>query len=697
MSHRNQPTLRTRAATESSTLIRGFALWGTVAAAVPALGWSLFMVAASGAWRLLLPFVVLGIVAELLRVRIARARAETMSFSLSGTVTMAAVTSATPIAPLVALCAAIVHMGVVGTRRPDKLLFNLAVLVLATSAGSLIYTGTAGWVPGMPGTLLAGGLAVCAYVTVNLSLVAAIIALHSGQSFLALIRDARWYVPTNLLLGITGAFLGASYQELGVVGTAIFVLPILVARYTLAFYASRSEETIRMLEAQADRMEQLALYDTLTELPNRSRLHDKLEVALGAREAGDVALLLLDLDRFKEINDTFGHQPGDRLLQHVGPRLRTVLHAEDVVARLGGDEFAVLLAHAGVWEAREVAERAREALARPYPLEGYMIEVSASVGIAVAPDHGLDADVLMRRAEIAMYVAKSGRGVAVYEPAQEEQHSPERLALIGELRQAIEGDALTVHYQPKVDCATGDVFGAEALVRWQHERHGLIPPDRFIPIAEHTGLIRALTRRVLTTAITDAAGWAQNGAPLSVSVNLSMRDLEDSDLPDFVAGLLAERGLDAAVLEVEVTESTIMLDPQQVCAALDRFRAMGIAVAVDDFGTGYSALSYLKDLPVDELKIDRSFVQQMMTDLKTRAIVRSTVALGHALGLVVVAEGVEDEASRAFLASVGCDSAQGFYFSRPLPLAEFVAWVHARRQHGSAASVPPATKAPSAA
>jgi EAL domain-containing protein (putative c-di-GMP-specific phosphodiesterase class I) len=241
------------------------------------------------------------------------------------------------------------------------------------------------------------------------------------------------------------------------------------------------------------------------------------------------------------------------------------------------------------------------------------------------------------------------------------------------------------------------VFGAEALVRWQHERHGLIPPDRFIPMAEHTGLIRALTRRVLTTAITDAAGWAEDGAPLSVSVNLSMRDLEDSDLPDFVAGLLAELGLDAAVLEVEVTESTIMLDPQQVCAALDRFRAMGIAVAVDDFGTGYSALSYLKDLPIDELKIDRSFVRQMMTDLKTRAIVRSTVALGHALGLVVVAEGVEDEASRAFLASVGCDSAQGFYFSRPLPLAEFVAWVQARRQHSPATPVPPATKAPSAA
>jgi diguanylate cyclase (GGDEF)-like protein len=658
-------------------LLAALVLWGTVAAALPASAWSLTAIARTGAWEVLLPFVSLAAVAELLRVRIYRARAETFSFSLAVAVTMAAVSAASVAAPLAALSASVVHIAMTGTRRLDKVVFNLSANPLAAGIAAWTYLLLRGPLPGgVVGHLLAAAGAVAAYLVINLGLVSAMVSIHSGRSLLAVARSTGWFVPTNLLLGLTGAFLGAMHEQLGLLGTAVFMLPILVMRFTLAFYAGRSEETIRMLEEQAKDLERMALYDTLTGLPNRRLLQERLRSALDDPEHEAVALLLLNLDRFKEINDTFGHQHGDRLLQQLGPRLHTVLRASDTVARLSGDEFAVLLPGAGVEEACAVAERLGTAVGQPYSVEGYVLEVSASIGIAVAPEHGVDADAVLRRADIAMYVAKRpGLAYAVYAAEHEEQHSPERLALIGELRQAIEQDQLTLHYQPKVDCATGRVVGAEALLRWIHPDRGLIPPDQFIPLAENTGLIRPLTDWVLESAIRQCSAWRAAGMRLAVAVNVSMRNLDDPQLPETIATLLAASGLPPALLSVEVTESSIMADQVRVTAALSRLRAMGIAISVDDFGTGYSALSYLKDLPVDELKIDRSFIRQLTAEDKSAAIVRSTITLGHDLGLRVVAEGVEDLASWGLLGDLACDAAQGYYLSRPLPVAEFEGWV----------------------
>ncbi len=670
-------------------------LWGTIATSLPALAWALLAVARGAPWGTLLPIAALGVAGELLRVRIYRARAETFSFSLAVAATAAAVTAAPATAPLVALASAAVHVAMAGTRRPDKVLFNLAVSVLSAGVATAVYVALlAAGADGMAARLVAATCAVGAYSVVNVGLVSAIISAHSERSLFAVARDTGWYWPTSVLVGLTGAFLGATHGGLGVLGTAMFVLPVFVMRFTLAFYASRSEETIRTLEDQADRLEHLALYDSLTGLPNRRLLQERLDAAL-AGDGARIALLLLDVDRFKEINDTFGHASGDRLLLEIGPRLRMALRPEDVVARLGGDEFAVLLPDMDVEEAEAVARRLSLAIEHPFVAEGYSLEVSASIGVTVAPEHGGDASALLRRAEIAMYVAKRpGQAYAVYAPEHEARHSPERLALIGELRQAIEpadaaaataNGALVLHYQPKVDCGSGRVVGAEALVRWMHPLRGLVPPDDFIPLAEQTGLIRPLTRRVLALAIEQCSAWRVQGLAVTLAVNLSMRDLEDPALPELIAALLRDAGLGHDALTVEITESGIMLDRVLVTGALSRLRAMGVGVAIDDFGTGYSALSYLKDLPVDALKIDRSFVQPIAGDRRSAAIVATAVTLGHALGLEVVAEGVEDEASLELLRSLGCDTAQGYHLGRPLPADGFAAWVRERRAGGGPA------------
>ena len=432
----------------------------------------------------------------------------------------------------------------------------------------------------------------------------------------------------------------------------------------------------RRKEAEAA-LEHQALHDALTDLPNRVLLHDRLQQAIRAadRNTTSVALLVMDLDRFKEVNDTFGHHTGDQLLEQLGQRLGSVLRASDTIARLGGDEFAVLLPTAALDEAQQIADRLLQVLEQPFTLGGLQLEIDASIGIALSPDHGHDADTLLRRADVAMYVAKRGNvGHAVY-TADQDQHSPMRLAMVSELRRAIDQNELSLYFQPKVSLAAGSVTCAEALVRWQHPRHGLLGPDLFVPIAEQTGLIRPLARWVLDAALRQCSRWRHQGLDLAVAVNLSMRNLHDPEVVDTIRQLLTRWGIPPARLVVEITESSLMADAERAMDVLGRLRAMGVGISIDDFGTGYSSLAYLKRLPVDELKIDKSFVAHIASDDNDAAIVRSTIGLAHDLGLAVVAEGIEDEATWDYLAGLGCDVAQGYFISRPLPVAAFGDWL----------------------
>jgi diguanylate cyclase (GGDEF)-like protein len=425
------------------------------------------------------------------------------------------------------------------------------------------------------------------------------------------------------------------------------------------------------LRSSVERNRHQARHDSLTGLANRVQLRDRMEQALAASaDTGElVAVLLIDLDRFKEINDSLGHSYGDALLRQVGPRLRSILRERDVVARLGGDEFAVLLpAVDGVAEARTVAERLREALHRRFDVEGVALDVEVSVGIAVSPMHGADAEELLRNADIAMYVAKEVKaGAVVFEPA-EHVTAPSRLNVLGDLRRALDTDGeLLLHYQPKFTLDGRHIEGLEALLRWQHPERGMVPPGEFIPVAEGTGIILRLTERVLGLALTQMRRWLDEGHPVPVAVNLSTRCLMDADLPDLVAVLLAQHRVPARLLRLEVTESAVMGDAARCLDVLQRLHDLGVHLSIDDFGTGYSSMAYLRQLPVDELKIDRSFVMGMTDTQQDAVLVRTAIDLGHNLGLTVVAEGVEGAEHVAALQELGCDIAQGFHFARPMP------------------------------
>ncbi|WP_208027314.1 putative bifunctional diguanylate cyclase/phosphodiesterase [Rhabdothermincola sediminis] len=428
----------------------------------------------------------------------------------------------------------------------------------------------------------------------------------------------------------------------------------------------------------AEVLRRQALHDGLTGLPNRTLLNDRLRQALQHAEVSGepVALLMMDLDQFKEVNDALGHDHGDRLLIEMSRRLQGVLRDVDTIARLGGDEFAVLMTFgASEQGAVDVAQRIREALERPFRLGGISVQTSASIGIALAPAHGTDAETLAQRADVAMYTAKrGGGGIAMYAP-EHDQSSIRRLALLGELRRAIDDDELVLHYQPVVDLCTGEVRSAEALVRWQHPEFGLMPPGEFIELAEVSGTIHALTRWVLEHAVRQAQSWAGAGLELSVAVNLSVRNLYDPDLVPWLSDLLTASGLAADRLQLEITESELMDDPLLAMEVLGRIKALGSTTSIDDFGTGYSSLAYLKNLPIDQLKIDRSFVGTMARDESDLTIVRSTIDLSHNLGLMVVAEGVEDRTALRMLADLGCDRAQGYVVSRPIPADELERWL----------------------
>ena len=425
------------------------------------------------------------------------------------------------------------------------------------------------------------------------------------------------------------------------------------------------------------KLKQLAYYDPLTTLPNRILLLDRLRQAIfeGQHQGKSVGLLLMDLDHFKEINDTLGHHRGDVLLQQVGLHLQNSLWETDMVARLGGDEFAVILTLSESGHATLVANKIQKVLEQPFVIEGLPIAVEASIGIALYPDHGSNPESLMQRADVAMYAAKqTGSGCVIYDP-KHDQHSPRRLALMGELRQAIENNLLRLHYQPKVSLKTGDVIGAEGLIRWQHPEFGSVPPDQFIAPAERTGLIKPLTRWVFSEALRQYRAWQQAGMDIIISINLSTRNLHDPHLPDQFSELLGIHGGGGDRIELEITESAIMVNPGRALETITKLKAMGMRFAIDDFGVGYSSLGYLKDLPVDTIKIDKSFVINLVKEDSTRAIVCSIIELSHNLGMNVVAEGVENKETLDHLSGLGCDAAQGYYISRPVPADEFGRWL----------------------
>ncbi len=444
--------------------------------------------------------------------------------------------------------------------------------------------------------------------------------------------------------------------------------------YGLAGLVVLLADSLRRSRGAAER---LALYDTLTDLPNRVLFRDRVEQALrlAVREGASVALLLMDLDRFKEVNDTFGHHAGDILLSQVGPHLRDELRVGDTLARLGGDEFALLLPGAGAAVASAVAERVLRALGRPFIVDGQPLTIGASIGIACSPEHADDAETLLRRADVAMYVAKRGRGSWAMYAHDQEEGGADRLALMADLASAIDSGQLSLRYQPQIDARSGRVVAFEALTRWEHPVRGLVGPDEFIPVAERSGTIHRLTERALLDAIQHARAWQDAGLDVRVSVNISTRDLLEEHMPEGVRRMLEAEHLTPDRLTLEITESGLMADQERAIRTVTRLRELGVGVSIDDFGSGYSSIAYLRRLRPTEVKIDRSFVAAMGTDPDAEGIVRATIDIAHVLGLTVVAEGVEDAVTRRRLVRLGADRIQGYAVARPMLAADVPAFL----------------------
>jgi diguanylate cyclase len=461
------------------------------------------------------------------------------------------------------------------------------------------------------------------------------------------------------------------------------------ARYSTGIEAKRLQNLIPSIKGKMRRVRQnskqtitnrtlrhLAEYDPLTSLPNRNLFQRHLQktIQIARRENSHFALLVMGLDRFREINHTLGSQSGDSLLREVARRFEKVTDRSLIRARVGGDEFAAAFSATTKRNIETICATVLKTLASPFIIQNIPIDLSASIGVAVYPQHGAEANLIFQRANIALDLAKqSGRDYVIYEPAND-PYGQKKLAYLGSLRYAIEQEQLALHYQPKIDLRTRRTRGVEALVRWHHPQIGLIPPYHFIALAERTGLIHALTRWVLKAALDRCCVWRQAGLEVPVAVNLSPRDFHDRQLSKYIAGLLKARGLPPEYLELEITENIIMADAVHVSQILNRLSEMGIRSYIDDFGTGYSSLGLLKKLPVAGVKIDKSFVSQMTVDENDAIIVRSTIDLGHNLGLDVIAEGVESPEIWNRLAELGCDAAQGYYMSRPKPPEELDRW-----------------------
>jgi len=488
-----------------------------------------------------------------------------------------------------------------------------------------------------------------------------------------LVRQRDADLPFIFVSGVSGEDAAVAAMRLG---ARDYILKYNIDRLAPAVDRELGEGGARRERRRVEqRLAYLAYHDALTDLPNRLLLQDRLAQALrvATRTNSAVALLLLDLNGFKAINDTLGHHAGDRVLQCVASRMRGMLRGADTVARLGGDEFAVVLPVTDVDGALLTAEKVLQEIEQPCMIEHRPLSVRASLGIACFPEHGRSAGTLLERADVAMYVAKSdGVGIAVYAPDQD-HHAHRRLTLVAELRKGLSENQFNLEYQPIVHLPTNVVTGVEALVRWHHPQRGLVMPDTFIHLAEQTGLINPLTTIVLETAIRE---WSDPPTmpPLKVAINLSPRTLQDPGLPRRIADMLSVYNMPPESLALEITENILMSDPARSMDSLKRLHSMGVRIVIDDFGTGYSSLSYLRRLPIDELKIDRSFVAGLHTG-QDDVIVRATIDLAHNLGLSVVAEGVESDEVQARLMELGCDAAQGTFIRAPAPAAAIREWM----------------------
>jgi diguanylate cyclase (GGDEF)-like protein len=573
-----------------------------------------------------------------------------------------------PVAAILQAVAAIIS-GVFRRRAVHRTAFNVAQYTLSFAAAAAVLAlfrisprPSAVWVPDGP-DLLAVGCAGVTYFLVNHLLVNVAVALHERIPMRrALGADLGYQVLVNLaLLALAPLVVLAMSRSAALV--PLFVLPF------IAVYLNASVSI---------RREHQALHDGLTGLPNRKLLTVRTEEALAhVRPDGQkVGLFLLDLDRFKEVNDTLGHPTGDRLLQLVAHRLTHSVRPGDLVARLGGDEFAVLLPSVrSTQAAREVAARLRAALNEPVRLDGMTFDLEASVGIALHPDHAPDFAAMLQRSDVAMYVAKESRtGVEVYDPARD-RNSPSRLTMLGELRRAVDNGELELYFQPKIGLADGGLSGMEALLRWRHPERGLLTPGEFLPLAEQTYLMRAITQYVIDNAIAQLAEWSKSGLRVQVSVNVSARDLLDNTLAEVIASGLFARGVDPESFQLEVTERILMTEPAYAADTVDALAKIGVPFCLDDFGTGYSSLVRLKRLPIEEVKIDSSFVHRLTTSADDQVIVRSIIDLGRALGLRTVAEGVENAEVAQRLRAIGCDAGQGWHFGRPMSATTATAWL----------------------
>ena len=498
-------------------------------------------------------------------------------------------------------------------------------------------------------------------------------------------KSLRTYAPVAISGGAGAVALFQDYTPISRAAASTF-LPtagVFEAALILLFVALMPllrRVTVR-LRRQMEEIQHRALYDQLTGLPNRTLFRDRVDQAIltARRERSSATVMFLDIDHFKEINDTLGHEAGDLLLEALADRLRDQMRTNETLARLGGDEFGILCSGSAD-DAVVLAERLHGALQEPFVVCDLPLEIVLSVGIASSPDHGEDADNVLRHADVAMYLAKETHaGTAVYD-ADQDWNDAARLALAGELRRAIEQEELVLHFQPKAELDSGCVVGVEALVRWVHPERGFIKPGDFISIAERTGLIKPLSRYVLAAALRQCGAWREQGLDLHVAVNLTIPDLLDLELPDLIARLLAESRVRPDQLELEITESTILADPFRVREVLSRLNELGLRLAIDDFGTGYSSLAYLRRLPVQTIKIDRSFVMDMCENASDATIVHSTIDLGRNLGLDVVAEGVETQETWDALRRYGCTLAQGYLISKPLPADELTGLLAERAQ-----------------
>jgi diguanylate cyclase (GGDEF)-like protein len=505
-------------------------------------------------------------------------------------------------------------------------------------------------------------------------------ALGPGEFFgeIALVERSRRSTTVTALTPLRAfVFSGQSFWNLLALNSSV---ERRVLQQLIVENVHEREVAESALRRQAEANRHQALHDALTGLPNRALFWDRVEHTLrvAEREQERVAVLLLDLDRFKEVNDTLGHPAGDALLKELGSRLGGVLRSSDTVARLGGDEFGIVCEISHLNDIAPLVDKIRRAVEVPVMLEELVIGVEASIGVALYPDHGDGADTLLRRADAAMYAAKEENAAFAVYDSEAHGYDAARVTLVSELRRAIDERELVLHYQPKAMLESGAIQSVEALVRWQHPERGLVFPDAFIPLAQRTTLIKPLTLYVLDEAVRQCVEWQKQGVTLSVAVNLSPRNLLDTNFAQEVADVLARHSFDPQLLELEITETAMLANPFRTKAVLEDLSKMGVRLSIDDFGIGYSSLAYLKGLPVDEIKIDRSFVMKMTEDADDATIVRSTIDLAANLGLDVVAEGVENEAIWNRLRELGCHTAQGYYLSRPVPPDALVEWLEQR-------------------